>query len=114
MQENVIFQELIAALTCCFEPKEFEVQFPNIKSTDTAPVINQGTYPTNWTIDDLVTNNPQFFYKKGLGGVKTLCALVYCSVTDLEITVTREEDTVTGIAAFVGGRPPKGPKGPWL
>lgn len=82
-----------------------EVEFVGILPTDSGIVINSGEYPGAWSVNELVDNNPQFYYAPGSSGVKTLHTQVQMTDIDLIITVTRGLDTVIIIAGFVKGRP---------
>jgi len=84
------------------------VQFPGILPTDTAVSINGGNYPISDTVDDLVNNNPQFWYDFGLSGIQTLHTCMLLAGIDLKLSVSRGGDPippVTGAPAFVGPRP---------
>lgn len=83
------------------------VQFPGILPSDTSVQVNGGQYPANDTIQDLVTNNPQFWWDFGLSGTYTLCSyIILGNNVDIDITVMRGGNPVTvrGVG-FVKGRP---------
>lgn len=81
------------------------VQFEGILPTDTDVVVNGGVYPSSDTVDDLVAQNPQFWYEPGISGVKTLTTFVKVTDTDVTISIVRNSTPVTVIAGFVKGRP---------
>ena len=82
------------------------VQFPGILETDTQVTLNTATYPSPNTVQDLVDNNPQFWWDFGNSGIHTLCT--YIKVDTLDITFNAQRGatpiSVKGIP-FIGGRP---------
>lgn len=83
----------------------YTVQFPNILTTDNVLTLGDASYPVDYTVADLVADNPQFFLAKGIAGIETLYSTVMEPGKDLTIKVERGPNTITANAAFVGGRP---------
>lgn len=111
MDIQSIIESLIAEALCDFQPPVQEVQFPGILTTDTGLIIGDAVFTPIKTVATIVGDNSQYYFKKGLGGVNTLCTTVACSASDITATVTRGEQSIVVTGAFVGPRPNSGPKG---
>ena len=84
------------------------VQFPGAESTCTNITIGYSVYPEEWTVEDIVTNDPRCYYDWGMDGQYTLHTIIIDAGMDISFTGTTTNTIVIDIKAapsFVGGRP---------